>query len=178
MFEILNENNIEGYIYGGYLRDKILGYPFNDVDIIINKKFKHTYKINDVKFGFAYRYNYKNDFTINNILYDYNKKLFIDYCGGMIDIKRGILKFNKKFDKKYDMNKDIESLIRGLRFYSIYNFEFEEETFIKIKNNINLIEKISPSHIMYNLNLIKKFNKMYRFYKIISDLGIKNNIFG
>lgn len=63
ILKLLNKNNFEAYIIGGYPRDLYLGNKNNDIDICTNAKYKDLKKIfkdiTDNKYG-SYRLKYKN----------------------------------------------------------------------------------------------------------------------
>ena len=100
VLEKIEENGFEAYIVGGYVRDYVLGYESNDIDICTNARVKDILAIfNDVNAYSDYYGNVK--ITTNKEVYDittyrrdlrYNgdrKKVEIEYVDNLLeDIKR------------------------------------------------------------------------------------------
>lgn len=85
----------------------------------------------------------RRDFTINAICMDGKGNLF-DVFGGVEDLK------NKKL-RMASQNTFVEDplrMLRAVQFASRFDFEIEEETLLKIKENAHLIEQITPERII------------------------------
>lgn len=79
----------------------------------------------------------RRDFTINAIAIDQEGN-YIDYCGGIEDLKNKLIKTIG--DPKVKFKEDPLRILRALRFSIIYGFKIEEETFasmIELKDLIN-----------------------------------------
>ena len=90
---------------------------------------------------------FRRDFTINSIYYDIKNDKILDYTNGINDIKNKIIRttnLNNILD-------DPLRLLRLYRFYSITNFEIEEELSEFVKNNIEKINSVAKERINYEI---------------------------
>lgn len=96
----------------------------------------------------------RRDFTINAICMDGKGNLF-DVFGGVEDLK------NKKL-RMVSQNTFIEDplrMLRAVQFASRFQFEIEEETFLKIQDNAHLIKQITPERILIEFKKIVEKGK-------------------
>lgn len=199
--EALIKLNIEGFIVGGYLRDKFLKENPKDIDIAVSDKIEELIKIlemhgiklfllNDAEK--IYRADYmdmiiditiirgesiyddlkKRDFSINSIAMALYDDKIIDPEKGIEDIKNKILRTNNEEIIKQDPIR----ILRGIRFILKYVFTLDTRT----KEYFN---KYS-----YKINECKKERKFIEFMKIMEedsegicfsimdDIGILENI--
>ena len=173
-FNDLNIKQERMYIVGGFVRDKLLGNPIRDYDILCwqnifpkveNYLYKNAKKLGikncnshqlsaknckgDSIFRFTLNgteieiksYNCKlkedtkkRDFTINAVYYDIFTEMLVDYCSGILDIFKKILRtvndFNKTF---YD---SFERFIRLARF-NVKDFTIEESLYNDVNKFFN-----------------------------------------
>jgi len=134
LLDIIQEINKYGkaLIVGGWIRDKLLGYTPNDIDIIIeninnvelfkilNKfgevvfinKNKYVLGIKETNFEFKVENNLNKDLRINSLKYDPITGEIIDEFGGMEDIKNKKLSYINK-------NMFLTDSLRALRVISL-----------------------------------------------------------
>ena len=173
---LLEEEEI--FLVGGYLRDLFLGKISPDRDlVVINSKSeiiaeKLAQALDGVKIlldkeNQIYRVALKDkenfidiveaddfekdfkrrDFTINSIYYDIRNEKLIDKAGGVKDIE-------EKKIKTLDVNNlkdDPLRMLRSFRFASLYGFEIENNILDFVKENKNLIQKVSKERINYEI---------------------------
>lgn len=95
----------------------------------------------------------RRDFTINAIYLSNNYKV-IDYCGGLMDLKEGIIRFIGNADKR--IKEDPLRILRALRFKEKLGFRFDKETELAVEANRNLISELNPEKVKMELMKGKK----------------------
>lgn len=90
----------------------------------------------------------RRDFTMNAIAYHPNEG-FIDPFGGIKDIKIKTIKGVGCAEERF--KEDALRMLRAVRFAAQLGFEIENETWEALKNNCELIEKISAERIREEL---------------------------
>jgi len=85
----------------------------------------------------------RRDFTVNSIAFD-GKKL-VDPYDGQTDIKKKLIK--SVGDPKKRFSEDALRLLRAIRIATQLSFLIEKVTFLAIKKNAHLIQKISSERI-------------------------------
>lgn len=106
---------------------------------------------------------FRRDFTINSIYYDIKSGDFIDYTGGVEDLKNKIIRAVRNPDLV--LNEDALRILRMVRFACTFGFSIEESTYQSAINNVSNLAQIAPERIK------DEFNKI-----IVADTlhGIKN----
>ena len=82
----------------------------------------------------------RRDFTVNAIAY-HPKKGFVDPFGGVLDIKKGLLR--TVGDATTRFNEDALRILRGVRFCSQLGFSMEEDTALAARKCVRGLEGIS-----------------------------------
>jgi poly(A) polymerase len=94
----------------------------------------------------------RRDFTINGIFYNPINKKYIDYVGGISDLKNRVIKFiGNPHDR---INEDYLRLLRAVRFRNKFNFNYDKRTWEAICKNAYKIEKVSKERVSQELNKI------------------------
>lgn len=155
-------------------------------DFVLARK-EIAYELNSrepqVVMGTLYDDLMRRDFTINALALDPDTNEIIDVCGGLDDLKLGILK--TPIDPNITLLDDPLRVIRGLRFKVTLNFAIEEN-FMSAINNPNIWDKfskvISADRIrneldkMFAYNTIETLNILYEIRK--TNEMVYNIIFG
>lgn len=112
----------------------------------------------------------RRDFTINGIFYNPITQKFIDYVGGIDDIKKKTIRFIG--DPSERINEDHLRLLRAIRFKITLNFQYDQKTFDALREYSQLIDSVSSERIRDELNLI--FSNRYRHLGLIelSESGL------
>ena len=87
----------------------------------------------------------RRDFTINGLAYDYKTHEIIDFCGGLGDIKRQIIRTIGNPDDRF--SEDGLRPFRACRFASKLNFEIEDNTFAAISSHLATSARVSAERI-------------------------------
>jgi len=130
---------------------------------------------------------FRRDFTINAMALQLNRisyGLIIDPYNGMDDIKNKFIRIihsNSFID-------DATRIFRAIRYEQRLKFRIESKTMHSLKNNIDMIDTISPDRIKHELNLflseekpeyiILRANELKIFDKVSPLLQINNKIAG
>lgn len=87
----------------------------------------------------------RRDYTINSIYYDILKGEYVDYFGGITDIKNGIMRAVK--EPNLTIQEDALRIFRLFRQSSTLGFSIEPQLFEAVKNNIALTENLSGERV-------------------------------
>ncbi len=110
----------------------------------------------------------RRDFTINSLYFKPNFNI-IDYHRGIRDIDNKTIRFIGIPSVR--IKQDSLRIIRALRFSAGLNFQIETKSLNAIKQNFNLIDKLTQSKLKFELAKIK--NKLV-YKKILKILNNKN----
>lgn len=94
----------------------------------------------------------RRDFTINAIFYDPATDVFHDYQNGHADIKKRIIRCVGNPDERF--KEDFLRMLRAVRFAGTLGFSIEPETARAIKQNAQLISRISMERVQEELTRI------------------------
>jgi tRNA nucleotidyltransferase (CCA-adding enzyme) len=110
----------------------------------------------------------RRDFTMNAIAFN-PETGFVDYFGGVEDIRRKVIRAVGDPDKRF--REDSLRILRGLRFASVYGFEIEAETAKAMLALRELLKNISAERIAVELiktlsgiNMIRVMTEFYKVY--------------
>ena len=95
---------------------------------------------------------FRRDFTINAIYYEISTGNFIDYSGGIGDIKKKTIRTTREAAKTFE--EDALRILRAVRLSAELSFSISEETRVAAKSLVNTIDKISRERIADEFNKI------------------------
>ncbi|MCK5125183.1 MAG: HD domain-containing protein [candidate division Zixibacteria bacterium] len=90
----------------------------------------------------------RRDFSINAIARDLDTGDLIDPYGGQIDLENKVIRMVS--DRSFP--EDPLRMLRAIQFAARFEFDIEPETYRALKDNVQLIESISPERIAEELN--------------------------
>ena len=120
---------------------------------------------------------FRRDFVINTLCMNENKEI-IDYLGGQSDLDRKIIRTVGNAQEK--LSQDSLRILRAIRFATILDFSLDDEIISAIKNNKDLLCKLSFQRKKEELDKIfispnyKKGIKLLLDLKLDSCLEISN----
>lgn len=125
----------------------------------------------------------RRDFTMNAIAY-HPEEGYKDFFDGEEDIKNKVIRGVGNADTRF--KEDGLRMLRGVRFSAQLGFDIEYETYIALKNNVELIGKISAERIRIELEKLwiskhtDKMNFLWESGLLIlidekMDFEVKNN---
>lgn len=88
---------------------------------------------------------WRRDFTINALYYSIADFSVIDYCGGMADLKKGVIRIIGDPSQRYQ--EDPVRLLRAIRFAGKLNFEIAKETAEPLSKMGSLLSQVSPARL-------------------------------
>lgn len=181
----MHDLGYEGYIVGGYPRDKYLGIGSYDIDICTNMKMEELFKYFDVEeetpFGSCkindievttYRKDIYTDSRYPETLYvdtlkeDLKRRDFImntlciDYNGNYVDLLGARKDIDNKIirtvkDSDVSFTEDPLRIVRALRFKIDLNFSLSSDIIDSINKNKELINNISKKRLDKEINKCK-----------------------
>lgn len=122
--------------------------------------------VNDLKTDLLRR-----DFTINAICLDKDDKI-IDLLNGQDDLKRGLIKTIGDSEKSFQ--DDALRILRAVRFATTLNFTLSNEVMMAIKNNKNLLKRLSSDRKKYELDHIFASNRAREGILLLKELDLLN----
>ena len=111
----------------------------------------------------------RRDFTINAICMDKNGKI-IDPLNGKEDLNNKIIKAVYNADVSFKT--DALRILRAIRFSILLDFKIDDEVLEAIKNNKNLLSKLSFNRRKSELDKIFGSKKAYLGIQLLKDLDI------
>lgn len=112
---------------------------------------------------------YRRDFTVNSILLN-SKNEIIDKYNGIEDLNNKILRCIGNTNEK--LKNDPLRILRALRFSVIYDLEMDDKIINFIKNNKELIKKISYFRRKEELDKIFTSKNKINGFKLLKDLNL------
>lgn len=105
-----------------------------------------------VEFGTPEQDALRRDFTINGLFLDTVTGEIIDYVGGQVDLRAGVVRtIGSPADR---FAEDHLRMLRAVRFAARFGFEIEKATFVEIERQAHLLARISPERIWIELAAI------------------------
>lgn len=92
----------------------------------------------------------RRDFTVNALLYDPIAKKIIDHVGGQKDIQAKIIRFIG--DPQERIKEDNLRLLRCVRFKNMLGFDYDQNTWLAVKDNGSWIASVSAERVRDELN--------------------------
>lgn len=93
---------------------------------------------------------WRRDFTINALYYNIADFSVVDYCGGMSDLKQGVIRLIGNPSQRY--HEDPVRLLRAARFAGKLGFQIHPDTAKPIAELSNLLQHVSPARIFDELS--------------------------
>jgi len=185
----------KAYLVGGWVRDRLLGRPSEDIDIevigiergkleeilkgygryyrcgkayeiyILAHKVEISFIEGDIELGEAAM---RRDFTINALYYDPRDEKVFDCCGGKKDLEEGILRY---IDRKNFLEDPIR-IVRGAELSSRLGFEISDDLLALMYENRELLRDAASERF------VEEFRKIYllsekpsRAFEIMNGTG-------
>ena len=193
---ILYDNNYDGYLVGGTVRNLVLEEKPNRYTIATNanldelqKKLKdyNTSIVGDekkriiipnpkfpmeiIKYGTVENniesYLLRKDFTMNALAYSDEEGL-LDYSSGIVDIKSDIIRLNGIDDE--NLKRDPVKILRAIRLAGEYKMKIDLQTTEYMFNNKELLKEVAPERIRDELSKIMVLDRVSFYLKKYFDI--------
>jgi tRNA nucleotidyltransferase (CCA-adding enzyme) len=115
----------------------------------------------------------RRDFTINSLYMDIDDNI-IDLVEGKKDLDNKLIRMVGDIDSK--CKEDPLRILRAIRFYTILDFDLDEDLYNYIKNNTYLVKSLSNERIKEELDRILENSNKMKGIKLIQDLGIDKEL--
>jgi tRNA nucleotidyltransferase/poly(A) polymerase len=112
----------------------------------------------------------RRDFTINAIYFNPKTKRYMDYVGGMADMKAKIIR--SVGDPAVRFLEDPIRILRAIRLRHVLGFEYDQETGNQIKLLAHHIKKISPGVVKKELQKLQAIANYPSAREELRSLGI------
>ena len=115
----------------------------------------------------------RRDFTINSIAFSVCDKILIDTQGGMIDLKKKIIRRNKRSVFRSDPLR----MIRAVRLACEKDgFTIDEETYHQIKSSPEIISRVSGERIKEELDRIMESSRASKGFHLLCESGLLRTV--
>jgi poly(A) polymerase len=128
-----------------------------------------------VKFSNAKKDAGRRDFTINGMFYDPIERKVLDYIGGRVDLRKGIIRTIGDAPKRF--GEDYLRMLRAVRFSTQLGFTIESRTWSAICSKAHNITKISAERIAMELEMILTHPNRSHGASMLGDSGLTKAIF-
>lgn len=196
ILNILYENNYDGYLVDGTIRNMVLGEKtkkykistnasidelkkiLKNYDISLRGENNRTLSIGNNKFPMEITpygtkentlesYLQKKDFTMNALAYSDEDGL-IDYATGIIDIKNDVIKLNGEEDE--NLISDPLRILRAIRLSSEYKMRIDLQTVEYMFENKELLKDVAKERVRDELCKILLVDKCAFYLKKYLDI--------
>ncbi len=114
---------------------------------------KGTHSPNRVEFNVDIEQDaFRRDFTINAIYYDIQDEKFLDFTGGLEDIKKGLMRTTR--EPKSVFEEDALRILRLIRIASKLGLDIEKNTLSEAKKHAHLLREIAVERVRDEFNKI------------------------
>ncbi len=145
------------------------GYQYEVTTFRTEGKYINHRKPKDVSFAKTLKEDLqRRDFTINGLAMDISGKI-IDLFEGKKDLENKLIRSIGNPDIRFE--EDALRILRAFRFVSKLGFDIEEKTFMSIRKNMELLNKIPIERVIVEINKI--FKNPY-YIKTISLMNQSN----
>ncbi len=118
----------------------------------------------------------KRDFTMNALAISFDPEQpgleqslqIIDPTGGVSDLEQGVIRATSKSVFANDPLR----MLRAYRFSAVFNFVLEQETEGYIRENVALLDRVSPERISYELDRIMESSRAHAAFAKIAEAGL------
>lgn len=112
----------------------------------------------------------RRDFTINALYLSEDMKIH-DFCDGMEDLDRGLIRMIG--DPLKRLKEDPLRILRALRLIITYGFSLEENLEVAIKELAPLVSKLTPAKVNVEISKMNEINPELTA-KLLHDFGLKS----
>lgn len=195
------ENNIEIYVVGGAVRDRMINREISDLDFAVSSDCHKVARDIGIKIRGSYVNMHENtarvvlgefifdfsnfkggnigedllkrDFTVNSIAVDVKTDRIIDVSNGLEDLKKGIIRATYKDAFKDDPIR----LLRAVRLCGELNYKIEENTKSLIRGSSQLLKTTAGERIIDELFKIFSLSDSNKYIELMDELGLLKEIF-
>jgi len=112
----------------------------------------------------------RRDFTINGLLLDPENDQVLDYVGGQMDLKSGIVRAIGNPMRRFDEDK--LRMLRAVRFAARFGYKIEDETFAAIEGLAGEIKQVSRERVRDELLKMLTEGHARRAFELLDSAGL------
>jgi poly(A) polymerase len=112
----------------------------------------------------------RRDFTINGLLLDPEKDQVLDYVGGQMDLKNGIVRAIGVPARRFEEDK--LRMLRAVRFAARFGYKIEDETFSGIADLAGEIKQVSRERVRDELLKMLTEGHARRAFELLDASGL------
>jgi tRNA nucleotidyltransferase/poly(A) polymerase len=112
----------------------------------------------------------RRDFTINGLLMQHRTEEILDYVGGQVDLKNGLIRAIGDPDRRF--REDKLRMLRAVRFAARFRFPIEEKTFEATKNHSAEIHRVSAERIRDELSKLLTEGSARLGFELLDETGL------
>ena len=118
----------------------------------------------------------RRDFTINGMAFDLSRSSVIDLCGGLADLREGIIRTIG--DPAERFGEDALRVIRAVRFAARFGFSLEETTRLALMSAAPSLGRIARERIWQELEFMMTEEHREVAFRLLAELGLLPHVFG
>src|SRR3954462_13439313 len=112
----------------------------------------------------------RRDFTINGLLLDPENDQVLDYVGGEMDLKNGLVRAIGQPDVRFQEDK--LRMLRAVRFAARFDYKIEYEPFTAIQELAGQITQVSPERVRDELLKMLTEGHARRAFELLEETGL------
>ncbi|MFT7773563.1 polynucleotide adenylyltransferase PcnB [Roseateles sp.] len=117
----------------------------------------------------------RRDFTVNAMYYDPQRRLVVDYHGGLADAKAKLLRMIGDPETRY--REDPVRIIRAVRFAAKLGFELEKKTLAPVKASSSLLANVPASRLFDEMIKLLQTGHSLASLAQLKKLGLGRGVF-
>ncbi|MBV8036723.1 polynucleotide adenylyltransferase PcnB [Roseateles sp.] len=117
----------------------------------------------------------RRDFTVNAMYYDPQRRLVVDYHGGLADAKAKLLRMIGDPETRY--REDPVRIIRAVRFAAKLGFELEKKTLAPVKASSALLANVPASRLFDEMIKLLQTGHSLASLAQLKKLGLGRGVF-
>lgn len=150
------------------------GFQFDVATFRKDGKYHDGRHPDHVEFSGAQEDAQRRDFTVNGLFEDPVTGEVVDYVGGLVDLKAGLIRAIGKPEKRFE--EDALRLIRGVRFAVVKGFEVERGTWRAMVECAGMLGRVSVERIREEFDKILLSPNRRRGVEMLVDTGMMRDV--
>ncbi|MCO6549469.1 MULTISPECIES: polynucleotide adenylyltransferase PcnB [unclassified Gilliamella] len=141
----------------------------------ISKRSQSGMLLRDNVYGTIEQDAIRRDFTMNALYYNVNDFTLRDYCGGLEDLQKGIIRLIGDPQTRY--REDPVRMLRTVRFAAKLNMKIELATAKPIKQLASLLRNVPSARLFDESIKLLQTGNGYKTYKLLREYGLFEQLF-
>jgi poly(A) polymerase len=112
----------------------------------------------------------RRDFTINGLLMRHDTSEVLDYVGGQVDLRAGVIRAIGEPERRF--REDKLRLLRAVRFAARFGFSIEPATFAAIRLHAQEITQVSAERVRDELTKLLTEGAARRGFELLEETGL------